>query len=92
MEVKKIFFILMVIVLAISFVSKDGFCVDDYQQREAATDQQCSLTCHSCFSAVIPVQGTFFSIVENTTPDTIQVVSYQNPIITRLKRPPIQIS
>lgn len=92
MEVKKILSILMVMALTISFVVKDAFCDDAHQQREAATHQHCSISCHSCFSAVIPVETALFVTVETTTPSILKVVSYQNPISTRLKRPPIQIS
>ena len=77
--------------MVISFVPKDAFCSDHYETLPAA-HHQCSLLCHSCSSAVIPERTVFFNASNSTAFKNSSVVSYQNPIITRLKRPPIYTS
>jgi len=88
---KKLLSSLFLIVMVISFVPQDAFCGDHHETTPAA-HSHCSLICHSCSSVVIPDRTVSFDVSNIIAFEKSYEVPYQSPILTRLKRPPIQIS
>lgn len=89
---KKILAVFIICAFCFSMVPKEAFCEGHHQDMEA-THQHCSVTCHACFSVVLMPAQTSFAVLEfASTFYSAEVLSYQSPVITRLKRPPIQIS
>ncbi|MBP6343569.1 MAG: hypothetical protein KA403_06535 [Candidatus Omnitrophica bacterium] len=89
---KKILAAFIMFSFCLSIVPKEAFCNGHHQEMES-THEHCSVTCQSCFSAVLlPAQVSSVSLEFASVFQPVQVFSYQNPVITRLKRPPIRIS
>lgn len=87
---KKIIAIMLLSALALSFVPKEAFCDDHHEPQ--VVHHHCSAVCHFCFHAVVSDGSAFDITFEALIFDSVQEFSYQNPILTRLKRPPIQLS
>lgn len=89
---KKILAAFIICAFCFSMVPKEAFCCGHQQDMEA-NHQHCSVTCHTCFNVVLmPAQTSFAALEFASTFYSAEALSYQNPVITRLKRPPIQIS
>ena len=85
----KLFKIFLFLVLLVSFIPTEGFCND-----HAVGSHQCSLTCATCCSVIVPASSNVF--LRNSFP-VVKVIStysflYSNPTRDGLKRPPVFLS
>jgi hypothetical protein len=87
---KKIIAIMLLFALALSFVPKEAFCDDHHEPQ--VVHHHCSAVCHFCFHGVIADESGVEAVFAAAIFDSVPEFSYQNPILTRLKRPPIQLS
>jgi hypothetical protein len=86
----KLFLIITLIALVVFFVPKDVFCNDHHEIP--LTHHHCSITCHSCSTVIVPDRVSFQEAIPVSHLQIFEDVSYQNPTISRLKRPPIYLS
>lgn len=82
---KKIFQILLFVVMILSFLPLDGFCADP------SAEHNCVLVCHTCCHHVIPPsnQTPSIAVPPMFTTTTAYSLSFENPTILVHKRPPI---
>ncbi len=87
---RKIFAIFLLLALMVSFVPQEAFCGDHVDSEPVHHD--CTFTCHACFHVVASEVVVPKEVFQVSDFKVRYEFSYQDPIITRLKRPPIQIS
>lgn len=87
---KKILTIFILLTLVISFVPQEAFCSDHVDF--APVHHDCAFNCHACFHVIASAAVVEAQVFLVTIFKIRDVFSYQNPVISRLKRPPIQLS
>ena len=87
---KKFIFIIILCALVFSIAPLEAFCEDHFDTSPVS--HQCTSICHTNFNVVIPADSAFDTVFNNIVLKIAQDLSYQNPTIARLKRPPIYFS
>ena len=87
---RKILTIVVFLTLILSFVPQEAFCSD--HEDPAQAHHHCAFTCNACSSMIVTTSELPQQHFQISALKFRYQFAYQNPIIARLKRPPIQIS
>ncbi|MCB9772224.1 MAG: hypothetical protein H6754_06700 [Candidatus Omnitrophica bacterium] len=87
---KKFIFIVILSALVFSIAPLEAICDDHFDTSPVS--HQCTSICHTSFNVVILSDSSFEAVYKESVFKITQDLSYQNPTIARLKRPPIYLS